>query len=169
MYICYLCMYTLILVSAYPCRQQWQAEPGHRRTWCMTLAGSPCNCGDWVTEQLGAPEWPAEAKNKPQTPISVYPQVRVSHSFIYTISVWQVWLCSCVLTLWMPSSLTQMLLNKVLKILLSTKAKKRMVLSCREWAISSKMAVASSRTSSAVLPISCETYTNRKFECQLLR
>lgn len=59
----------------------------------------------------------------------------------------------------MPSSLTQMLLNKVLKILLSVKAKKRTVLSCRRWAISSKMADASSWTSSVALPVSLETFT----------
>lgn len=40
----------------------------------MTSAGSPCNCGGWVTGLPGAPEWPAEANNKAQ---SRY--VRVSH------------------------------------------------------------------------------------------
>lgn len=63
----------------------------------------------------------------------------------------------CVLTLWMPSSLTQTLLNMVLKTLQSARAKKRTVLSCILWAISSKMAPASSWSSSEALPVSWET------------
>lgn len=63
----------------------------------------------------------------------------------------------CVLTLWRPSSLMQTLLNRVLKTLQSAKAKKRTVLSCILWAISSKMAPASSWSSSAALPVSWET------------
>lgn len=63
----------------------------------------------------------------------------------------------CVLTLWMPSSLTQTLLNRVLKTLQSARAKKRTVLSCILWAISSKMAPASSWSSSGALPVSWET------------
>lgn len=63
------------------------------------------------------------------------------------------------LTLWIPSSLTQTLLNRDLKTLLSARAKKRTVLSCSLWAISSKMAPASSCTSSAAFPVSWDTYT----------
>lgn len=61
------------------------------------------------------------------------------------------------LTLWRPSSLIQMLRNKVLKTLERVKAKKRTVLSCKRWAISSKMAAASPVTSSDVTPFSLET------------
>lgn len=64
------------------------------------------------------------------------------------------------LTLWMPSSLTHTLRKSLLKALLSVKAKKRMVLSCRRWAISSRIRHASSVTHSLLSPDSDETYTH---------
>lgn len=73
----------------------------------------------------------------------------------------------CVLTLWMPSSLTQTLLNMVLKTLQSARAKKRTVLSCILWAISSKMTPASSWSSSEALPVSWETCAITPLELSL--
>lgn len=141
--------------GSYPCQQRWQAEPGHTCRGCMTSTGSPCNYGGWVTGQQGAPESPAEANDNTSKSWHLFldvgsssPTLSVCGSGMFLV---------CVFTLWMPSSLTQMLLNKVLKILLSVKAKNRTVLSWRQCAISSKMAAASSWTSSVVLPVSLET------------
>ena len=61
------------------------------------------------------------------------------------------------LTLWMPSSLTRTLWKRVLKALLRVKAKKRIVLTWSLWAISSRMATASSWRMSGASPASFDT------------
>lgn len=56
----------------YPCRQQWQVEPGRTCTECTTSTGSPCNCGDWAVELRDVPERPVAAnKNTKKSEIVV--------------------------------------------------------------------------------------------------
>lgn len=128
---------------SHPCRQRWQVKADHTCTGGMTSAGSPCSCGGSAAEPPDAPGRPAGAEHDAET--------RYVSSFCLFASLPRT------LTLWTPSSLTQTLLNSALKTLLRVKAKKRTVLSCRRWAISSKMAAASAWTSPGVTLVCLET------------